>query len=1041
MVLVIDQFEELFTLVPSDRARQRFIESLVTAVSDPRSRLRVVVTMRADFYDRPLADAHLGPLFQASTETVVPLKAEELERAIVGPAERVGITFDQGLVAEMVSEVVDQPSTLPLLQYALTEMFDARSSNRIGLDDYREVGGVLGALARRADWLYSRQAGPHQLLLRQLLLRLVTVGDDAHSDTRRRVTRAELGSLGEPVLVDQVLSEFGRHRLLTFDRDPKTGEPVVEVAHEALLREWVLLRDWIEQSRDDLRQHRRVSSSTTDWIQAQRDASFLLRGARLDQVASWRETADLTLTEDEIDFVRSSVESRRQQEASDRERLAHEAELEKQANRRLRLLVGVLAVAAIVAVALSLFAFQQSRSASEQRSEAQSQARRATAQSLASAALIDLPFDPERSLLLALESIDLNAAAGLDPLDDAIAALHEGLSRHRLLRRLGNASTAAYSPDGEFIVAGHLNGDISLLAASDGSLTRTIAAAHDGDVFWVALSPDGRLLASVGSDGDARIWDLETGLLLATSAGSAAASEIGFSPDGERFMAPLVDGSIVVADADTGEILARRPVSQGGALPATWMSNDRIAILTDDERLVAVDAGDLSLLQEVDIDGEGFCAIDIARESGQILVGGENPKLIGLDPDDAQLDLVGHSAPVCAAAFSLDETRVATGSGDGTIRVWSTSDGELEMTLSGAGAGVSSVSFDGTGTRLVSVSAGEVFEWDVSSTFSVELLSSDLGENSDANLTAAGDRIVSRNAGGMRVTDVATGATLAESIMPPPTGVPFLDHFDISADDRLVVAPLPTSGRAEIRLLETLELVQSLDGAPPGLIQTRFDSAVEHVVGLDATGALFRWSLDGGQLLWSTDETEGENNQFEQFGINPSGTLIAAPRLSAIELYDAASGELVDEFEAVAQLRVSWIDDESFVSVGSFDNVSVWKVGSDQPHQVFTVAGGSAWLPVDSTRGRFFSLRPDGVVTARSLEDGRELFTLPAHPGGITALSLDAAGDRILTADFAGTVHVRTLETSVLVEIARRRVTRGLTDTECLTYGGEASCS
>ncbi len=1043
MVLVIDQFEELFTLVPAERARQRFIESLVAVVSDPRSRLRVVVTMRADFYDRPLASAGLGALFQAATETVIPLKADELERAIMGPAERAGITFDPGLVAEMVSEVVDQPSTLPLLQYALTEMFDARSSDRIGPDDYREVGGVLGALARRADWLYTRQTGPQQLLLRQLLLRLVTVGTDTHSDTRRRVNRAELESLGDPVLVDQVLSEFGRHRLLTFDRDPTTGEPVTEVAHEALLREWTLLRDWIEQSRDDLRQHRRVSVGTTDWIHGQRDPSFLLRGARLDRISAWRESANLALTDEEADFIRTSLEVRRQEETSERDRLEREAGLEQQANRRLRLLVGVFAVAAVVAVALSLFAFQQSRTASDQRSEAQSQARRATAQSLASAAIIDLPFDPERSLLLALESVDLSEANNTEPSDDATIALHEGLSHHRLLRRLGDATAATYSPDGVLIAAGRANGDISLLLASDGSLVRTIEAAHDGRVEEVVFTADGGRLASVGVDADVRIWELGTGLLLATAPGSERLAGVDFSPDGERFVAASVDGSIEVSDSRTGELLVRRPVSQGGEPSARWMSNERIAVLTGDARIVIVDPDDLGLLEEIDNDRDGFCTISIARESSQILVGGDPPRLIGPGPDDEPVPLIGRSAQGCTAAFSPDETRVATGSIDGTIQVWSTSNGGSETRLVGHGADITSISFNQTGTRLLSVSAaGDMFEWDVSSTFHVEILSPDLGNTPGARLTAAGDRIVSRDDRGMRVTDVATGARLAESNMARPAGALLIDLFDISTDDTLVVLPSPTSsGRAEIRSLDTLELVQSLEGASQGLTETRFDSEVEHVVGLGERGSLFRWSLDDGQLLWSTDEPEGEFQLFEQVEMNPSGRLIAAPRRDTVDLYDSASGELVQKFEAFSQLAVAWIDDERFVSAGQSGNVSVWRVGSDEPQRVFAVAGGSELLKVDAARGRLFIGRVDGVVAAWSLEDGRELFTLPAHPGVIIALSVNAAGDRILSADIAGVVHVRTLDTAVLVEIARSRLTRELTDNECLTYGGEEGCS
>ncbi len=1038
MLLVIDQFEELFTLVPSQRARQRFIESLVAAVEDPRSRLRVVVTMRADFYDRPLADAGLGPLFQAATESVIPLRAEELERAIVGPGDRAGITFDRGLVAEMVSEVVDQPSTLPLLQYALTEMFEARSSDRIGLDDYREVGGVLGALARRADWLYGHQSGSEQLLLRQVLLRLVTVGDDTHSDTRRRVNRSELDSLGDPALIDQVLSEFGRHRLLTFDRDPNTGEPVVEVAHEALLREWSLLRDWIEQSRDELRQHRRVGVGASDWVQANQDPSFLLRGARLNRIETWRDSADLTLTEIEAEFIRASLDARRRDESSERDRLAHEADLEQQSNRRLRLLVGVLGVAALVAIGLSLFAFQQSRTAGDQRSEAQTQTRRATAQSLASAALINLPTDPERTLLLALESVDMSMTAGLDPPDDAIAALHEGLSRDRLVRRLGDASSAVYSPDGDTIAAGRGNGDISILAASDGSLIHTIETAHEGAVIEVAFSPDSTLLASVGVDNDTRFWDLNTGLLLATTPNSDPVGSLSFSPDGRRFGLRALNGSVQVGNPTTGEVLAQRAFSSAGL---AWLSDDRIAVLTTDQppRLVVADPVDLALLDEMDYGGDGFCGIAVALQSGRIFVGGNSPVLLPTDTDGPAIDLNGGSGATCAAAFSPDETRVAAGGVNGTIGVWSTKDGTLEATLAGHGAEIASVSFDPTGTRLLSVSAADqIFEWDVSDDFAAELLSPDLGDLKGARLTSDGDRIVSQNDRGLKVTGVDTGETLAELETAPSKTSLSTDVFDISSDDRLIAVASRTASQVNILSLDSLNLVQSLD-EPLGLMtEARFDSSIENVFAMGEDGSLHRWSLAEGRLIWSTPAS---NERPQQFEVNPSGSLIARPLERAIEIYESATGDLVESFDSKRVRSLAWIDEDSLVSVGATGDFSVWKVGQAKPLKTITVAGGSDLVKFDRGGRRLFIGRADGTVSVWSLDETQELFTLPAHRDLIIALSFDQSVDRVLSADLSGIVNVRSLDTATLADLARSRLTRSLTDEECLTYVGEQGCS
>ena len=176
LVLVVDQFEELFTLVSDEGIRAHFLESLRAAVADPVSRIRVVATLRADFYDRPLAYRGFGELVRAGAEAILPLSVEELAEAIAAPAERKGVAFEPSLVGEMAADVSDQPGALPLLQYALTELFENRRGNAITKEAYQAMGGALGALGRRAEELYQDLDGAGRVATRQLFLRLVVVG-------------------------------------------------------------------------------------------------------------------------------------------------------------------------------------------------------------------------------------------------------------------------------------------------------------------------------------------------------------------------------------------------------------------------------------------------------------------------------------------------------------------------------------------------------------------------------------------------------------------------------------------------------------------------------------------------------------------------------------------------------------------------------------------------------------------------------------------------------------------------------------------------
>ena len=298
LLLVIDQFEELFILVEDESERAHFLELLHTAVTDQDSIVRVVVTLRADFYDRPLMYSDFGHLVEAHSAIVLPLTADELEQAVRTPAERVGAVLEKGLEAMIIADVADQPGTLPLLQYALTELFERREGRMLTNETYLAIGGVLGALGRRAEEVYygldpeAKDAG------RQLFLRLVTLGEGAE-DTRRRVLRTELerlsrgqgvgdkeqgiGDRGQGIGISEVIDAFGGARLLSFDRDPVTREPTVEVAHEALLQEWRRLREWLDESRADIRMQRVLGNAAAEWLESGQEVSFLMRGSRLDQ--------------------------------------------------------------------------------------------------------------------------------------------------------------------------------------------------------------------------------------------------------------------------------------------------------------------------------------------------------------------------------------------------------------------------------------------------------------------------------------------------------------------------------------------------------------------------------------------------------------------------------------------------------------------------------------------------------------------------------------------------------------------------------------
>lgn len=352
VLLVIDQFEDLFT-GPDAAVRRRVLAALAAIASDTASRLTIILTLRADFYDGPLLDPDFARVFIPGVINVLPMTSDELEAAIVEPAARSGVVVESALLADLIADTSAQPGALPLLQYALTELFDGHDSAAMTLQAYRGLGGLRGILSRRAESVYGElDDGARQVAL-QVFLRLVRPGRGT-IDSHRRATLSELTDLEvDTVALSDVLDAFGRHRLLSFDREPSSGEATVEVAHEALLREWDRLAGWIERHRAALRRHEAFAAAVEEWETSGRDPDYLLSGTRLEETDATIREGALQLTSRERAFLTASRERQDAEREAEAARAAARRRLERSARWRLVALgFAGLAIVALGAIAV-----------------------------------------------------------------------------------------------------------------------------------------------------------------------------------------------------------------------------------------------------------------------------------------------------------------------------------------------------------------------------------------------------------------------------------------------------------------------------------------------------------------------------------------------------------------------------------------------------------------------------------------------------------------------------------------------------------------
>ncbi len=521
VLLVVDQLEELFTTAPPTDA-ERFLSLLTHAVADPAISLRVVATLRADHYGEPLQHPEFAELFKAGALDVTPLTSEELVAVISQPARGRGLRFDDGLVARIIADVDRQSSPLPLLQYTLAELVERRAGPGLTNDAYDKIGGIAGAIGARAETMYLESTAAEQEAVRRLFARLVNP-DRAAVDLRRR---ALLADLHEDEMIRAALGRYGAARLLSFDRDPVSREPTVEVAHEALLREWPRLANWLHEDQAIIKSIDRLGLAVDAWHEGGRADADLYRGVRLESALQLQEEAGGRLRSIDRGFIDAS------HTLSENERT-----IEQQRVRRLRRLIVGIGAALVVAIVAGALAFVQQRRASEREVAASARGLAAS-----STAIADRELDT--ALLLAAN------ASALDPSLATNAGLVTALEQAVQLEAFDTM------PDAEHVGAVRTSAGVTVVLYPElGELRSFVAGTTEPvgprielgevqDPYQIALSADGASVGVIDLE-SARSWDVSTGQTLVddvpTPAGTVA-PHISFSPQSSYMVVMSMPG-------------------------------------------------------------------------------------------------------------------------------------------------------------------------------------------------------------------------------------------------------------------------------------------------------------------------------------------------------------------------------------------------------------------------------------------------------------------------------------------------------------------
>ena len=552
-VVVVDQFEELFTVSDDPASRRAFIDGLLAA------RGPVAIGMRADMYGRLGDHPELARAVAGNQVLLGAMSNAELERAVTEPAQLAGLRLEPGLLELALRDVAGEPGALPLLSHALRATWERRNGRTMTVEGYRETGGVGSAIAQTADNLVASLPAEQRYLIRGVFLRLTELADGAAA-SRRRVKIEELVPEGVSLQVVQALLErLAAARLVTL------GDGTAELAHEVLIGAWPTLRGWLDEDREGIRLHRQLGAAARLWDAGGRDSSDLYRGPRLAAAADWAEAHREDLNATERRFLDAGIAE------ADRERRA-----QLRANRRLRgLLAGAVALLGIAVLAGVIALIQRSHAQAE-RSHAQAQALTSDAERLGALAQTDPNLD--RALLLAVAGVELQNR--VETRSDLLAALQRSPALIRVLRPSGNEPAALQvSPDGRLLALADTTGAVRFIDTSTwrptGSavqLPNTVAPRA------ISFSPDSRTLmviaeSSAHSELDAIDVPSRRERRLHAWGGEVpppptGSSSVAYSPDGRQLAVSLITETptdvtpsaerLLMLDSPTGRILWQR---------------------------------------------------------------------------------------------------------------------------------------------------------------------------------------------------------------------------------------------------------------------------------------------------------------------------------------------------------------------------------------------------------------------------------------------------------------------------------------------------
>ncbi|MGK7898032.1 MAG: tetratricopeptide repeat protein, partial [Xenococcus sp. (in: cyanobacteria)] len=1008
ILLIADQFEELYTQCSDSTVRRRFLDCLLSSFqssnSGASSSTVLVTTMRADFLANALGYRPFADMLQNADIKLGAMSREELTEVIEKPAENLEVTFEAGLVERILNDVEDEPGNLPLLEFALTELWEKRTGKQLTHDTYEAIGQVKGALADYADDKYQKLTEEEQEQARRIFIQLVRPGEGTE-DTRRRANRSELEEENWDLITRK--DGLADSRLVVTSRND-SEQDTVEVVHEALIQNWGQLREWMETDRKFRVWQEQLRVVSHQWKNTNQDEGALLRGATLLQAEDWQRKRKEELSQTEQDFIRLSTAFR-------------DEEIKKE-KRRQRQIISWLTGGLIAALGLTGIALLQWQKALIEEIKT-------ITTSVETSLALNQEFEALMASMRAAKKMKNTFGVDFETRIKVIGALQNSFHRAREFNTFSGHQDLVwdvnFSPDGQIIASASYDNTVKIWNLK-GELLKTIIG-HTDTVKSVSFSPDGKIIASASSDDTIKLWNLKGELLKTFTGHTDIVNSVNFSPNGKIIASASDDDTVKLWNLE-GELLQTFTDHTGGVNSISFSPDGKVIASASRDQTIKIWnlegelfhslAGHTNMVNDISFSSDGKVIASASSDN--------TTKLWNLKGELLQT-FTGHTGGVNSISFSPGGKVIASASSDNTIKLWNLK-GELLQTFTGHTGIVNSIRFSPDGHIITSASNDNTIKfWSVTKKI-LTFIEGDTGDNITTFLNylqkypRQGNKF-SFNSNGKIIASVSEDiikihnieGQLLQTLLGHTSKV---NSVDFSPNGEIIAS---TSNDSSIKIWslegELLQIIEEynfdisvkelseLASDQSGISLWKFENFIKNktlsfsddgqIIAFVSNKNIHIWDLERERLM---NTLVGHKDIVRSINFSPNGrNIISSSYDNTVKLWDL-KGNLLKNFTGY---DANFSPDGKIIALANYDNtIQFWDLNGEL---------------ITTIEGDRFLFSPDGKTIASSSEDktikiwnlgGELLATLRGHKDYILSVNFSFDGKTIASSSEDKTIKI-----------------------------------